>query len=123
MKPLLATLIGLTLCACSPSTGPTAGTLDVSLSTPFANDGALLLTISGGPVDSVEAAGSRVYSSRPDERTLLLILAGGIRAGTIARLHIPDTRQASSYVASVSQAAARSYDQRDPSQYTVQLQP
>lgn len=125
MKRGFLGLIGLTLLpACSPNTGPTAGTLDLQLSTPYADDGAVLLTVSGGPVDSVEAAGSRVYLSRPDEATLLLIVAGDLHAGTIGRLHIPDTRQAPGYTVVVSQVAARSsYTQRDPSQYTIQLTP
>jgi hypothetical protein len=112
------------LAACSGGTGPTAGTLSVSLSTPHLDDGAVLLTISGGPVDSVEAAGHRVYSSQPDANTLRLILAGALGSGTVALIHVPDTRQVARYTLVLSQAAARStYAQRDPALYTVSLLP
>jgi hypothetical protein len=119
---LLATLA--LLAACSGGTGPTAGTLSVSLITPHLDDGAVLLTISGGPVDSVEAAGHRVYSSQPDANTLRLILAGDLGSGTVARVHVPDTRQVARYTVLLSQVAARStYAQRDPAHYTISLQP
>lgn len=121
----LGALAGLAvLVGCSGGTGPAAGTLTVTLSSPHADDGGLLLTISGGPVDSIEAPGHAVYSARPDANTLRLILSGQLASGAIARLHIPDTRQASSYRAELSQVAARSsYVQRDPGPYTVSLLP
>jgi hypothetical protein len=118
-------LTGLALLAgCSNNTGPTAGALDVSLSSPNTDDGAVLLTISGGPVDSVEAAGYTLYSAAAGANTLRLIAAGNIAAGTIARIHVPDVRLASRYVASIDQVAARlTYAQRDLAQYRVALVP
>ncbi|MGH7508403.1 MAG: hypothetical protein ACREMZ_02905 [Gemmatimonadales bacterium] len=116
--------IALLVPGCSGTTGPTAGMLDVSLTTPFADDGGILLTVSGGPVSSVEAPGYRVYSMQLDPNTLRLIVAGRLGSGTIVRLSIPDVRQASRYVASIGQVAARSsYVQRDPTGYTVSLLP
>jgi hypothetical protein len=119
-------LFGLAfLAGCSSATGPTAGTLKLSLSTPHSDDGGLLLTISGGPVDSIEATGHRLFLFRPDPNTVQLIVAGGeLGAEPIARIHIPDTRQASRYAAEIGQVAARSsYTVRDPAQYTVTLLP
>jgi hypothetical protein len=122
---LLPALLGSTLLAgCSGGTGPTAGMLSVNLTTPRTDDGGLLLTISGGPVDSIEAAGHRLYYSRPEANTVHFILAGEIASGTIARIHVPDTRQAFQYTALVGQVAARSsYVPRDPAQYEVVLVP
>jgi hypothetical protein len=114
----------LMLVGCGGSTEPTAGTLEVNLATPHADDGGLLLTIAGGPIDSIESAGNQLYTSKGEADSLRLIIAGQLTAGTIARIHIPDTRQAASYSAAVVQAAARApYMQRDPASYSITLVP
>jgi hypothetical protein len=114
----------LLLAGCGGSTGPTAGALKVNLVTPYADDGGILLTISGGPIDSVECLANRLYTYRVDANSLRVIIAGEIRAGTVALIRVPDTREASQYSAVVSQAAARPpYGQRDPALYTVTLVP
>ena len=59
----------LTGCSGQPS-APVAATLQVSLSTPFADDGALLFTVTGGRVDSVDAPGYTLYTSQTDPATL-----------------------------------------------------
>jgi hypothetical protein len=112
--------IGLvTGCSGEPA-GPVAATLEIGLSTPFQDDGAVLFTIAGGPVDSLEAPGYSVYSSRPDPTTLQVIITGDLTSGMIARIHIPDERMASRYLATLNQAAARaSYAQRDPASYAL----
>ena len=108
---------------CSNSTGPVAGTLDVSLSSPQQDDGAVLLSITGGPVDSVESRYT-VYSASVSADTLKLILIGSLVSGSIARIHISDSRQALRYIARIGQVAARgTYGQRDPTRYAVRLQP
>jgi hypothetical protein len=116
--------IGL-LAGCSDTASePVAGTLQVALTSPFTDDGALLFTITGGRIDSVEAAGLTIYTSRPDASTLEVILLGNVGSGTIARLNIPDERLASQYSATLSQAAARgTYAQRDPAGYHLDLAP
>jgi hypothetical protein len=121
---VLAFLFGLApLAGCSNSTGPTSGILNVTLSTPNTGDGAVLLTISGGPVDSVEAVGYAIYTARLGQ-TLRLIVTGDIGSGPIARIHIPDSRQASRYSATIGQVAARlTHAQRDPGPYSASLLP
>ena len=121
----LVGLMGLaSLAGCSNNTGPTAGALNVSLTSPNTDDGAVLLTISGGPVDSVEAIGYTLYTAPAGPNTLRLIATGNVGSGTIARIHVPDARQASRYVTSIDQVAARStYAQRDQAQYSVSLAP
>ena len=57
-------------------------------------------------MDSVEAPGLAVYTSRPDVNTLRVILTGPLPQGPIARVHIPDTRVESGYSVSVQQIAA-----------------
>lgn len=122
---LRAAMAGVLLLAgCGGSTGPTAGVLKVNLATPHTDDGGLLLTIAGGPIDSVESFGNRLYSYRVDANTLRIIIAGELGAGSVALIRIPDTREAARYSAVVSQAAARPpYTQRDPALYAVTLVP
>lgn len=116
-------VIVLAGCSHEPE-GPTAGTLSVSLTTPNRDDGAVLFTLSGGPVDSVEAVGYSVYSARIDPNTLRIIVTGDVVSGAIARIHIADNREASRYSASINQVAARSsYAQRDPATYSLSLAP
>ena len=117
-------LAALMLVGCGGSTAPTAGTLEVNLATPHADDGGLLLAIAGGPIDSIESAGKQVYTSKGEADSLRVIIAGQLTAGPIARIHIPDARQASSYSATVVQAAARApYTLRNPASYSITLVP
>jgi len=113
------------LSGCSEqASGPVATTLQVSLSTPYTDDGALLFTVTGGQVDSVEAAGYTIYTSRPDATTLQVILTGNLSPGNVAQLQIADERLASQYSASVNQVAARAtYVERDPASYRLDLKP
>jgi len=110
-------------CSGQPS-APVAATLEASLSTPFNDDGALFFTVTGGRVDSVDAPGYTVYTSRPDPATLQVILTGNLSPGSVAHVHIPDERVASQYSATINQAAAReTYIERDPASYRLELKP
>ena len=110
-------------CSGQPS-APVAATLQVSLSTPFNDDGALFFTVSGGWVDSVDAPGYTLYTSRPDPATLQVILTGNLSPGSVARVHIPDERAAAQYSATIGQVAAReTYIERDPASYRLELKP
>lgn len=109
---------------CSNNTGPVAGTLDVSLSSPYPDDGAVLFWIAGGPVDSVEAVGFRLYSARSVGDTLKLIATGNLGSGPIARIHISDARQAPRYAVQIGQVAVRgTYAARSPAGYVIRLLP
>ena len=111
----------LTGCSGQPS-APVAATLQVSLSTPFNDDGALLFTVTGGRVDSVDAPGYTLYTSQTDPATLQVILTGNLSPGIVAHVHIPDERGASQYSATISQVAARgTYIERDPASYRLEL--
>lgn len=116
-------VLGLSV-ACSNNAEPTAGILHVNLLSPNTDDGAVLLTVFGGPVDSVESVGYPVYSARGGADTVKLIVTGTLPSGAIARIHIPDSRQASRYAGRVLQVAARStYSQREPAPYGISLLP
>ena len=90
------------------------------LVSPAQDDGAVLFTLTGGPVDSVEAPGYRVYSSRALGDTLRVIVAGELRSGRIVRIHIPDDQRIPQYAARIDQAAARgTYLQRNAGEYSL----
>jgi hypothetical protein len=122
-RSVLLVLLGAFLLACSDDTNsPTAGAMNLNLATPNSDDGGLLFTLTGGPVDSVVANRGRVYSAKVDPNTFRVIIAGDLAAGTIARISLPDLRRAGEYSATVTQAAARgSYVQRDPAGYALTL--
>jgi hypothetical protein len=111
------------LTSCSGgTTGPTAAVLNVQFSSPTLDDGAVLFTIAGGPVESVAAVGHAVYSARPDANTLRIIVAGDLTSGTIARIRIPDRDQAARYSIRVSDVASRAtHVERDPAAYGMSL--
>ena len=103
----LALALGLSGCSGQPS-GPTGTTLEVTYTSPFQDDGALLFTITGGSVDSVEAApGYVVYSGRPAPNTLEVIVTGDLSSRTIGRLYVSDERLVSQYEVRMVQVAAR----------------
>jgi hypothetical protein len=119
-----ALMLSVLLFSCSSGTGPTSGILNASLSSLRGDDGAVLFTITGGPVESVEAVSGIVHSAQIDANTLRVVITGNLSAGAIARVRIADLTQASRYSAVVNQVAARStYVQRDPGQYSITLAP
>jgi hypothetical protein len=119
----MAILLGVVSLGCSDDpSAPVAATLSLDFVTPASEDGAVLFTISGGPVDSVAAPAHRLYTTRVDASTLRVILVGNISSGTLGRLYLSDERRIPQYSASVNQVAAReSYHQRDPATYHLAL--
>jgi hypothetical protein len=116
----ITTWLWLSGCSQEPS-APVSATLEVRLGTPAQDDGAALFTISGGPIDSVDALGHVLYTARIDANTTRVIVAGDLSAGPIARIHIADERQMSEYSVTLHQVAARGYTQRDVASYTLSL--
>ena len=123
-RTLRALMLSVLLFSCSSGTGPTSGTLNARLSSLRGDDGAVLFTITGGPVESVDAVSGIVHSVQIDANALRVVITGNLSAGAIARVRIADLTQASRYSAAVNQVAARStYVPRDPGQYSITLAP
>jgi hypothetical protein len=117
-------MLSVLLFSCSSGTGPRFGILNVKLGSLRADDGAVLFTISGGPVESVEAVSGTVRSAQITATTLRVVITGNLSAGAIARVRIADASQASRYSIAINQVAARStYVPRDPGQYSITLAP
>ena len=119
-----ALMLSVLLFSCSSGTGPTSGILNARLSSLRGDDGAVLFTITGGPVESVDAVSGIVHSVQIDANALRVVITGNLSAGAIVGVRIADLTQASRYSAAVNQVAARStYVQRDPGQYSITLAP
>jgi hypothetical protein len=120
-----ALMLSALLCSCSGgSTGPTSGILNVNLSSPHGGTGAVLFTLAGGPVETVEAVSGIAYSAKMDANTLRVVVTGDLSSGAIARVRIADMTLASRYSAAVDQVADRStYAPENPAQYSISLAP
>lgn len=105
--------------------GPVPGVLKIALATPNADDGALLFTVSGGRVSTVDAAtGYQIYTAQPDTMTTRILVTGDIAAGEVVRIHVPDTRSAAAYHATIAQAASRmTFAQRALAGYALAVAP
>lgn len=111
------------LTGCSNNTGPVAGALAVTLTSPRQDDGAVLFMVYGGPVDSIESVGYPIHLARVAD-TVKVIITGSVGAGPIARVHIPDSRQGARYGSRIAQVAERrTYALHDPAGYAISLQP
>jgi hypothetical protein len=126
LRIVLALGAGLVVAGCSGGggggTGPTAGTLYVTYTTPNSDDGALLVKVIGPAVTSVAIDTSLKGYSRISTNgdTAMIVVAGTVHSGIVARLSVPDTRAFASYGASVLQVAqASTYAQRGLSGYSV----
>jgi len=113
--------VSLGLLSCSGSTTePAAGLLTLELRSPNADDGAVLFTLTGGPVQAIESEGRSVYYTVVDPSTIRVVIAGDLGSGALAQVRIADRDQAAHYTGVVEQVAQRStYAQRDPAGYQL----
>lgn len=100
-----------------------AGLVELRLQTPATDDGALLLTVTGGAVLGAQGApGLHAFVAAIDRTTTRLVITGPIAAGTVVSLQVPDVALATTYRATVDQAAVRgTYAQRAPAGYVVRV--
>lgn len=99
-------------CGCgtdgSPTTpAPVPGDLTLSLATPFADDRALLLTLSGpGPISGVKSVSSGYYvQARGTETSQRVAIFGRLVNGPVIRFSVPDVAESSQYLATLQEAA------------------
>jgi len=101
---------------------PDPGFVNVTLSTPNSNDGALLLTLSGGVIDSLTASSGGIFFAVTGTNTFRVMVAGTIANGPVVSFWMPDRRNVSQYVATLEQAAARStYEQQSIGGYSLSI--
>jgi hypothetical protein len=107
-------------------TGPTAGVLQVSLTTPNSGaDGAILFTISGPAAltTASPAAGLRLFSEPPFAAANRFVLTGTLVTGTVLTIGVADVGQVRSYTATVEQVAAATDQLRPLGGYALRVLP
>ena len=125
MKRLALVLVLGMVLACSHDNGPTAGLLNVNLSTPNSGgDGAVLLTVMGPQAltSAAAASGLTLYSTgAPYGTTNRFIVVGTLPSSTILTIGVTDLSKASSYSVSINQVAANDYSLRSLVGYSAIL--
>lgn len=114
------------IAGCSDS-GPTAGLLTFSLTTPNGDDGAVAFTLHAtapATITGAEAActGCRVFSRVVSETEIRGIVTGTIGAGPLVRVTASDLRTPTDYTATVQQVATRTYGIRGTGGYSLTVQ-
>jgi hypothetical protein len=105
------------------NSGPVAGTLQVTLTSPNTDDGAVMFQVNGDIDSATAPAGLTLYEATPSATVLRGIVTGPITSGSsLLTLHVPDVGKASSYTTQVLQVSATgSYAQRAVGGYTLQV--
>lgn len=96
------------------STQPTVqpagpGTLTVRVTSPFTDDGALLLEISGPaqPTDLTALSAGAILQSRTTDNVTRVAIFGPLENGALVRFAVPDVSAAPQYKAQVTEASDR----------------
>lgn len=119
----IATLVLLAVgCGDSNQNPSGAGDLFVAY-TGNGQAGAMLLTISGGPVESVSAIGvQQVSSTSPYANTTKVVLLGEVGNGDVLKIHVPDVSAVTQYNVRVDQVADKdSFALLDPTRHTFSV--
>lgn len=127
---LTAVLVVASGCDGSPTDPPDDGTplvpgwLTLELSSPHDDDGGLLFTLTGGPIEEVEPLIDGFFTATEEEGTWTVLFAATFTDGPVARIFVPDVPAGTALQAAIQQAAARqTYVQRDVSEYAVTIVP
>lgn len=97
-------------CGGDKSTGPKAGTATVSLATPNADDGAVLLTLTGPGLANVQSASSsyKVYWRVVSPSEVRAIVVGNLASGAVLTASVDDVGKIGQYAGTVVEAASQS---------------
>ena len=118
LLPLLAS------CAGDATAPPTPGTLTIRLVTANQNNGAVVVVVSGGPVNSVHGAEGFEVARQTDGAGTHLLVVGNLIDGTLVTLNIPDRSRANAYVATLQQVADRTtFALLDPALFHLTITP
>src|SRR5512146_2634509 len=91
------------------TTGPKAGTATVSLVTPNADDGVVLLTLTGPGLANVQSASSsyKVYWRVVSPSEVRAIVVGNLASGAVLTASVDDVGKVGQYAGTVVEAASR----------------
>ena len=100
-----------------------AGDLTISYFQGGPRAGAILFTISGGPVEQVTAENSELVSfASPVPGTTRVVVTGDLGTGTLLRVRVPDVSLVASYTIRVDQVADRiTFSLIDPGAHTLTI--
>lgn len=103
---------------------PAPRELTLSLLTPNADDGAIRFTVSTAAPNRILSAtaaceGCRVFYHAVSEVEFRVIVTGPLKPGPVARLLVSDAAPVSAYRVDVQEVAARNFETRKPTGYTV----
>ncbi len=110
--PVLAGLAAALLSACGDGAGaalapeaPQPGVLTVTLTTPFPDDRAMLITVSGPDEATAVVDGGSGYSvhARPGGTSFRAAVFGRLSSGPLVRFTVPDVGRASAYKATIQE--------------------
>src|SRR5574341_64700 len=107
VRLMLAMVALFAVAACSEDSTvvgpqPGAGTLVLRLTTPHADDGAILFEVSGPPIDSALAVNTSLQLfTRRNGSTLAGALVGAVANGIVVTLRVPDVSAVAGYTARV----------------------
>lgn len=108
--------------SCGGSSGDSAepGVIRLTLDTPNTGDGAVLFRVTG-EIDSIQGGAMMQDGSYAAVSTYTrIVVSGNLTDGPVAYLFVPDTREISSYVATVEQVAVKATNaQRALAGYTI----
>lgn len=107
---LLATLVLLLGPGCDDEpTAPVPGRLIVALTTPNADDAAVLFTVGGGVISSASVVSSThlVFFRLASADSMQAVVVGNVGTGPLATIEVPNVNRASRYKAEIVEVAAR----------------
>lgn len=106
-----------------PPPAPIPGDLIVSVNGLGSNDGAVMMTVGGAPINAVAAANgaNRLVSSTAGQ-TLKLILSGSLANGDLVKVSVPDVAKVGSYNVAIDAVADReTFALGDLARYTAAI--
>ncbi|HUG26843.1 MAG TPA: hypothetical protein VMK53_00995 [Gemmatimonadales bacterium] len=86
---------------------PVPGWLNLHFTTPYANDGAVQLTVVGGVIDEIQLQPQFAGYAGVATGSARVLVTGQIASGTVARIRVPDINKVSGYQALIGQVAER----------------
>ena len=122
-RVVVALLAGAVAGCTGESSAPDPGALSVILETTTGPAvGAIVVTISGGPVIGVHGGANLDASHTTDGSGVHVLIVGDVGIGVVATLDVPDTRAADAYVVTIDQVASDStFALLDPAPFRARI--
>ena len=86
---------------------PVPGWLNLQFVTPYANDGAVQLTVVGGAIEEIQLQPQFTGYTGVAAGSARVLVTGQIASGTVARIRVPDINKVTGYQALIGQVAER----------------